>query len=402
MSPLKQATLTLALIVVAAGGWYVFEHPGVVGLGSENAADGGRQAGANGSRIPGLLGQGRAVNVVTALVAVDDTGDKVVAVGTAKAAMSVTIFPQVTGPVTAILFKPGEEVETGAPLLKLQDDEEQVALAKAKITLEQAQAALDRSKSLAQSKTISSVQLSDAEMAAQLAETGVQSAEIALSRRTVTAPFRGVTGLTDVSVGDMVTTTTAITALEDLSTIKVDFEVPERWTGRVVEAQPITATAQGLPGSEFSGHITGIDNHVDPTTRTLKLEAELTNFGGVLKGGMAITVTLEFKSNQELMVPSLAVQWDRRGPFVWKVVDAAARRADVAIVKRESGIVIVKGGIVAGDQVVVEGTQRLREGAKVIEVDESPAIAEDGATSTPQAESVPAASDAAAPAQTRG
>ena len=69
-------------------------------------------------------------------------------------------------------------------------------------------------------------------------------------------------------------------------------------------------------------------------------------------------------------MPSLSVQWDRRGSFVWKVVDGAARRADIAIVQRESGVVIVRGDVAAGDQVVVEGMQRLREGAKVTEVDE--------------------------------
>src|SRR6185436_11389907 len=101
------------------------------------------------------------------------------------------------------------------------------------------------------------------------------------------------------------------------------------------------------------------------TTRTLKLEAELANPDQALKPGMAISVAMQFDTSERLAVPALAVQWDRRGPFVWKLADGAARRANVAIVRRESGVVIVGGDVRSGDRVVVEGVQRLREGAKV-------------------------------------
>ena len=321
------------------------------------------------------------------------------ALGTAKAARSVTLYPQVTGVVADITFKPGQAVEAGAMLLRLDDDEEQVAADRSRIAYAQARSALERSQSLAASKTISNVALSEAEMAAQLAENEVRTAEIAVSRRVIAAPFAGTVGLTDISIGDLVTSSTEITTLEDLTTLRVVFEVPERWAGRVVEGQPITASAQGLPGSGFSGTITGIDNRIDEVTRTLRLEAELTNPQRVLKAGMALTVVMQFKADQELAVPSLAVQWDRRGSFVWKVVEGAARRAEVAVVKRESGVVIVSGQIEAGDRVVVEGIQRLREGAKVAEVDESPTIIESEEPSA--SDEVPAVSGAGAPAATR-
>jgi hypothetical protein len=89
------------------------------------------------------------------------------------------------------------------------------------------------------------------------------------------------------------------------------------------------------------------------------------------------------------------VQWDRRGSFVWKIADGVARRTEVAIVKRESGIVVVTGEVAAGDRVVVEGILRLRDGAKVNEVDETPAMAEDAAPApadeTPAARTAPPA-----------
>ena len=239
---------------------------------------------------------------------------------------------------------------------------------------------LERQKALAKSKTISNVALSDAETTVRMAGVELKSVQIDLDRRSVTAPFDGVIGLTDISIGDFVTTTTALTTIEDLSTMRVEFEVPERWAGRIADGQAIRAAAQGQPGSNFTGRISGIDNRVDQTTRTLRLQAELANESGALKSGMAIIVLLQFGADQELVVPSLAVQWDRRGSYVWKIVDGAARRADIAIVRRHSGIVIVRGDVAVGDAVVVEGVQRLREGAKVTVVNEIPDIV----SATPQ------------------
>jgi RND family efflux transporter MFP subunit len=335
----------------------------------------------------------------------DRSGQHVMALGTAKAARSVVLYPQVSGIVADIAFTSGQTVAEGAELLRLNDDEEQATADRARIQYAQARATFERSQALAKSKTISDVALGDAEMAAQLAENQVRLSEIAAGRRVVTAPFAGIVGLTDISVGDLISSSTAIATLDDLSTIRVGFEVPERWSARITEGQAIAASAAALPGSKFTGKITGIDSRVDETTRTLKLEAELQNPDQVLKAGMAITVEMEFDVEDQLAVPSLAVQWDRRGSFVWKVVDGAVRRTDVAIVRRESGLVVVAGGVAAGDKVVVEGLLRLREGAKVNEVDETPTIVDQNPPAvegTPAARTAPPVDGEAATSSTRG
>jgi RND family efflux transporter MFP subunit len=400
----KQIVACLLLAVVAGAAWYAYQSPQSIGLAREQAGSPGEgTAAATGpSRIPGLMGGG-AVNVITAPVETDQGGETIVALGTAKAARSVTIFPQVTGMVTELLFTPGQEVQAGAVLIRLEEDEQKVAVERAHVALDQARETLERSQTLAKSKTISDVALSEAESAVQLAEIEVKSAEIALQRRSVAAPFSGVTGLTDISVGDLVTPSTEIVTLDDVSTIRIGFEVPERWAARIALDQPISATAQGLPGSEFSGRIVAIDNRIDETTRTLRLEAELANEGNALKAGMAANVQLRFETDRQLAVPTLAVQWDRRGSFVWKIAEGAARRAEIAIIRRQSGMVIVQGEIEAGDLVVVEGIQRLREGAKVADVGESPTIVDDGGAAAGQAPAagVPAVSGAGDPVKAR-
>lgn len=404
MSLFKQVLLSLILVAVAGAGWYAYRNPAAVGLAGESAGEPGqaaRSTASGGNRIPGLIGQGGAVNVITQPVETDQGGQTVTALGTAKAARSVTLYPQVTGIVTDVPFRPGEVVEAGDALLELEDDEQQVAADRARVAFRQAEATLERSRSLAQSNTISNAALLEAETTAELAEIEVRSAEIALQRRMVKAPFAGVTGLTDISAGDLITPTTAITTLDDLSTVRVAFEVPERWAARIALGHPITATAPGLAGSEFSGSVTGIDNRIDETTRTLRLEAELANEERALRAGMAITVMLPFETDLDLAVPSLAVQWDRRGSFVWKIVDGAARRADVAIVRRESGVVIVRGDVDQGDRVVVEGVQRLRQGAKVAEVDATPAVIGEDADEAGESDEVPEVSGADGSARTR-
>ncbi len=405
MSFWKQAILSFVLVAAAAGGWYYYSHQWAgalerqaAGASNRSGAAGRAGEGGGGNRIPGLIGGG-AVNVVTAPVETDDAGDSVIALGTAKAARSVTLYPQVSGMVAEVLVVPGKTVKTGDLLVRLENDEEKVAVEKAQITLDQAQGTLERQQALAKSKTISNVALSDSQTAVRMAGVELRSAEIDLGRRSITAPFSGVTGLTDLSVGDFVTTSTPLATVDDFSTMRVEFEVPERWAGRVAPGQAITATAQALPGSSFPGTITGIDNRVDQTTRTLRMQAELANDDGALKTGMAILVTLKFDTDKELAVPSLAVQWDRRGSFVWKVVDGAARRANVAIVRRQSGVVVVRGDVQAGDRVIVEGLLRLREGAKVNEVNETPDIVDEA---PPSAEGeTPAVSGAGAAGRTR-
>jgi len=383
MSLPKQLLLCLILVAAAAVGWYAYQNPDMIGLARESATEAGpgeARGSGHGNRIPGLLGSGGAVNVITTPVIMDEGGETIVALGTAKAVRSVTLFPQVTGVVTEILVKAGDRVESGAVLLRLEADEEQVALDRARVALEQANATLERSRALAESRTISAAALLDAETAAELAEIEIRAAEIALRRRNLVAPFSGAAGLTDISVGDLVSNTTEIVTLDDLSTIRVNFEVPERWAERISQGQVIEATAQALPGAVFAGTISGIDNRIDETTRTLRLEAELANEGQALKTGMAVTVELHFDSGRQLAVPTLSVQWDRRGSFVWKAVEGAARRADVTIIRRQSGMVIVEGDVAAGEAVVVEGIQRLREGARVEEVNATPTMVDEPAT----------------------
>jgi RND family efflux transporter MFP subunit len=274
--------------------------------------------------------------------------------------------PELIGIVAEVAFEPGSNVREGQELVHLRDADEQVAVDRARIALEDAQQALERSERLAASNNITTVALSDARTAVRKAEIDSRSADLDLAKRSVMAPFDGTIGLSDITVGDLVNSSTPLASLDDMSTVTVAFDVPERASGRVAVGQDVTATTASIPDRTFTGTVSAVDSRVDPVARTLKVEAKLPNEASALKPGMAVNVELRFPGEENPLVPSLAVQWDRDGPYVWKVgADGKAARAEVRILGRRSGTAIVTGDLAPGDDVIVEGLQRVREGATV-------------------------------------
>jgi RND family efflux transporter MFP subunit len=375
MSATRQIVLSVIVLLIVAAGIFAFErgwfHAGTTVTAATGAGGAGGQAGA-GRRPGGAGGAAQAAPVVTAKVSTDDTGLDVTTIGTVAAAQEVTLYPEVTGFVTEVDFKAGDTVQKGQTLVKLDDKSQQVAVQIAQLALQSAQAAADRADQLAKTNNITSQALEDAHNALEKAQADLKSAQLDESQRVITAPFTGTIGLTDLSVGDLVTSSKAISTLDDMSTVTVTFSMPERASGMVKVGQKITGTADAFPGTSFLGTVSAVDTRVDPVARTLNVEATLPNNSDVLKPGMALDVAMTFAGQPRPAVPSLAVQWDRNGSYVWRIGDGdTAHRVAITIVSRISGTVIVAGDLKVGDEVVTDGLQRLREGTKVERTDAS-------------------------------
>jgi RND family efflux transporter MFP subunit len=389
MTASKQIAGIVILLVADADGWLGYQrgwygHPATetanapaapaasgtapaAGQQANRQRQGGANGGQGGGAGGGFGGRGGAVIVVTQPVGIDTSGIEVRAVGTVSSAKNITLYPQVTGIVTDISFTPGSKVDVGQPLLVLDDADEQVALDKAKLAVETAQSAYDRATQLAQSNNVTAVAVTDAKNALEQAQIGVKSAQLDLDKRTVKAPFAGTVGLTDLSIGDLVSSQKAITSLDDMTTVTVSFSVPERASGLVKIGDPVTATTDALAGQSFTGKVIAVDSRVDPTTRALNVEASVPNDGAALKPGMALTLVLDFPGSPHPSVSSLSIQWDRAGSYVWKVEDGKAKRVPVQIITRRSGVVTVAADLKQGDAVVTEGVLRIREGVQVAE-----------------------------------
>lgn len=340
--------------------------PGMGGPGAGRPGAGGPPGGRPGGGPPGGFGGAPGGNLVVAATVTEVASNRrVQAVGTAEAKRSVTLFAPTAGLVTEVLFEAGSYVEEGDPLLRLDAREEEINVEKAQIELQRRRDQLARFEQLSQTQAVSIVQVDEARAAAASAAAELRATELALERRTLRAPFAGHMGLAQVSVGDRVTTTTNVANIDDRRTILIRYPVPERFAAQARPGAAMEATTISFAGEVFRGAIAEVDTRIDPQARTLAIRAAVDNADDRLRPGMAFLVRTDFTGETHAAVPLLALQWDRDGAYLWRVEDGAARRVDVTVVERGDSRALVAGTVSAGDQIIVEGVQRLRDGAPV-------------------------------------
>jgi len=304
--------------------------------------------------------------VVLAKVQVQTIGDRVAAVGTGRAIRSLTTSSEVAGVIQEVMFKPGEQVKAGQPLLKLKSEAEDLAVKIAQVKVDDAEANLKRLQGLVERNAVPTVQVDQARSALALARTELESKQYELKRRTVVAPFDGVMGLTMLGTGDYLQQGAAIATIDDRSSLLVAFVVSERVAGAFTLGHDVRATTPALSGAVFRGKITALDTRIDAASRTLRVEATLPNEQNRLIAGMTFSVEVQIPGERLPVVPGLAIQWDRNGAFVWVIAGGSTvKRVGVTIRRRENDNVAVEAPMKDGDQVVIEGTQGLRDGANV-------------------------------------
>jgi RND family efflux transporter MFP subunit len=377
MTPLKQGVVSIVVLAAAAGGWESFQHRDqLFGQNGSGTTASAKDAG-SGARSG-------AVNVVVAPVKTEIIGDELRSIGTAASIKATTLYAQSSGLIDKIYVESGAQVEAGAALVHLDDQNESIAVDNAKIALADAQKANDRAAQLAMSQVGTQVNLSSSESTLAKAKSDLNAAQVALDRRTIAAPFAGTIGLTTHVVGDFVTSTTPIATLDDLSAFTVTFDASQRFAAAMKMGVSLTATAEGLPGAMIRGSVTAVDTRVDESTRAFKVRATLTEGIDGLKPGMATIISVTFAGVPQATVLSSAVLWDRQGSYVWKLNGNVARRTAVGILGRRGGTVIISGDLKEGDEVAVEGLQRLRDGVAVAGVDDSTSGSGSAATSPPR------------------
>lgn len=367
MSLFRQTVIVALIAVVAAVAWYA-------GRGAWTGGDAHEGDGAVApTRAP------MAAPVVVAPVRFQSDATVITAIGTGGALRAVELTPESAGRVVELLFEAGREVEAGAPLLRLDDEDERLALDLARVTLDDARQLLDRFDRMAPSGAVSASEVDSARTALAAAKIEVQQAELALSKRTLRAPISGTTGIPEVDVGDRVGETTMVGTLDDVSALLVDFEVPEAFLHGVRPGGPLTLRTWARRGERFEGEVNAIGSRVDPVSRTVRVRARVANPRGVLKPGMSFSITLPLAGERFPSVPSIAVQWERSGAFVWKIVGGRAERTPVDVLKRSDAWVLVDGALDEGDRVVVEGLQRMAPG-RAVEIVDADTVASTGET----------------------
>lgn len=301
--------------------------------------------------------------------------DRVSAIGDGRSIRSVTVTPYDPGRVTAVDVESGAFVTLGTPIVRLDQEAQEIELDRARLALEDARATLRRNE-LVGSRGVTEAQLRQSELAVSEGELAVRDAALALDHRVIRAPFDGWVGIVSVDVGDRVESSTELATLDDRSYILVDFRIPERFVGQVRPGMPVSARPLAQGGLALDGEIVTLDTRVDPATRTLRLRASLDNADDALRGGMAFSIGLRFPGETYAAVDPLAVQWSAEGPYVWVAKAGEAAKVPVRIVQREDDMVLVDAEISVGTRVVTEGMQLLREGAAFRFEDDAPTAAD--------------------------
>jgi membrane fusion protein (multidrug efflux system) len=358
--------ISIGLALVCAG-WAIYEI-------KHDEPSGGAPA-QNQPRGPGGAGGAAPISVITAIATPRDINVGIEAIGTANSNEAVTITSRTTNIVTAIHFTDGQAVKAGQVLVELDREQANADLAAATAAFEESRSQFNRSRELLATQVLSKAQYEQIEATMKANEARVAAAQARLSDTYIRAPFTGGVGMRRVSLGALISPGTVITTLDDTSSIKVDFSVPEAHVGRLRAGQNVLARTNAYPGRKFTGRVASIDSRVDPATRAVNVRAVVANSGAALKPGMFLTVELSQDNRQALAIPEEAVVPEQARQFVYVVEDGVARKREVLLGRREPGYVEITSGLSAGDHVVIEGTIKLRDGAPVREVDAPPAAA---------------------------
>ena len=381
----KQFLVCLALVAALAGSLIIWhpEAPAMLakyGLdrfipaslaqntetsGAQNGQAGGQPREQRGGQGGQRRGGGREALVVVSTVEEKTTNDRITAIGSGQAARTVSLRPTVAGQIASVSITSGANVKAGDVLITLDTSEEKLSLERAELNLQPAQDRYDRLNTLFSRGSIGSVEVDAARDALNLAKLAARDAELALSRRIITAPIDGTIGILTVSNGDYVTSQNDIATIDDRSQIVVDFFVPERQAGLMDIGLPVTVIPTALPGERFTGTVLATDNRIDEASRTLRVRAAIPNPDSKLRAGMSFEIVMEFPGQSYPSIDPLALQWDSQGSYIWQVTDNKANRVPAIIVQRNNDSILVKSDITAGDTIIIEGVQSVRNGAAV-------------------------------------
>jgi len=293
--------------------------------------------------------------------------DRVQALGTTRADESVTLTADVSDRVVEVHFEDGAFVEEGEVLVELERSEERAELERYRAQLEEAEQQLERTRDLVERGNASEATLDERERNVAEAKAQISGARARVNNRVIRAPFSGILGLREVSPGTLISPGDEITTLDDVTPIKVDFSIPERFLAAIQAGQSVVATAAAYPGEKFRGEIAAVSSRVDPVTRAITVRAKIPNEDAKLRPGMLLTIEVVSRERVAVGIPEEALVPESDNQYVYVVDESAGtvERRAVELGLRRPGIVEIREGLKPGEVIVVSGTQRLRPGAEV-------------------------------------
>ena len=295
-----------------------------------------------------------------------DVNLEISALGTLQADQAITVRPEITGIVTSIDFEDGERVEKGDLIIKLDDKDLTARLMQAEARLTLTRANYQRAQQLLKQGSGTARARDEALNDFKSAEAEVAAAETALHKATITAPFSGIIGLRQVSLGEYVTAGQAIATLADVDNLRIDFRVSEVFLTEIGKGQEVNVIFDALPEQVYTGVISALDPVVSIEGRALSVRAILQNVDGKLRPGLFGRVEIVTDTRRSIMLPEAAIVTMPTGDkAVFVVVDGHAKMSPVTIGTRVPGEVEILAGVEDGDMVIVSGQLKVQSGAPV-------------------------------------
>lgn len=317
------------------------------------------------------------------------------AVGSLRAAKGADLAMDVSGVVTTVNLKSGQEVKQGQLLLQLRDSDDVAGLQQLEAAAKLSGLTFERARKQLAAQAISQAGYDSASADFKSKQAAVAQQKALVAKKQLRAPFAGRAGIITLSPGDYLSAGTAVVTLQQLDPLLVDFNVPQRELGRLRVGQTVQLALDAYTGREFSGQISAINPRVDTNTRNVQVEARVSNHDKVLIPGMFAKLSVEIGTQQkQLTLPQAAIVYNPYGDTVYLVqpskgkddkgqaLPATVQQTFVTLGDTRGDQVAILKGIDPGTTVVTSGQIKLKNGAQIV-VDNSVQPA-DSAHPTPQ------------------
>lgn len=354
---LKQSLIALVLVAFAVGGVLTYQY-----------VDGGSDDGDQRARPASVVN--------TANPTRDTVRDQVNAVGSLKALNAVELTTEVSGRVVELNLRSGQRVDQGDLLLRLDDRQAQADVRMSEAEVADARRQYDRARSLRTNNSISQSQVDELRTTLEVAQAQLEAASTRLDNHRITAPFGGVVGLSDTSMGAYLSVGTAVATLDSTDRMELGFSVPERFLGQITLGQQVRGSSPAYPEEGFNGELVELGTRINELSRTLPVRALIDNPDGKLRPGQFMAANLTLREREALVIPEQAVLLRGADKYVFIAEDGKARRVSVTLGSRKPGLVEVAEGLTLEDPVIITGQDRLSSGDRIEVVEDDKAIPE--------------------------
>jgi len=355
--------------------------------GALSTAPGGVQTQGASKPGPGKEGAQKPVSVEVARVRTMALHDEAQAVGSLRSRRSVVLRPEVSGRVTQLQFSDGARVRKGQLLVQFDDQLPRAQVQQARAELSIAQANHQRNKELVAQGFVSQRSLDESAANLQVAQAKLALAEATAARLRIVAPFDGIAGIRNVSVGDYLKDGSDIVNIEDIDSVFVDFRLPERYQSQVRVGQVAQVALDAIPGKSYSAEVRAMDPQIDANGRSVMVRASIANSHLQLRPGMFARVMLRLGERPDaLVVPEEAIVPQGESPYVYTLQPGkdggttVVQRVAVRLGARHDGMVEVREGLNPGDTVVTAGQQRVQRDGMAVRVVDLPQAPAEGAS----------------------